>query len=188
MKKKKKKNKKRHWYIKCWDLTQYNKELLKKYRLNKKCYYYVGSTIKRLCDRRADFKYKLKNDSSDINFKMRDFYKQYKSFCMNELKETEQEFENHFFDYQTTEKAFECISLNKARTKERLKLNEIFYLSLFYAVELLNLKDSDLSADKQEQKIKEESFKKLEYDKNFNLRLKNFSEHMKFIKSYDKEN
>lgn len=143
-------------YIRKWDLTNYDKNMLEDYKLFDIEYIYVGhSGEKNFKTRTSKWKHNIKNYPQMVDKEVVRFYNRYKKMMLTEYEMSETDFDNLFF-YNSEVELYPFDSIELAQFNETMFLNT--YIELWISKKSLsyptNTFDSDFTVNKNRKIIK----------------------------------
>lgn len=143
-------------YIRKWDLTNYDKNMLEDYKLFDIEYIYVGhSGEKNFKTRTSKWKHNIKNYPQMVDKEVVRFYNRYKKMMLTEYEMSEDDFDNLFF-YNSEVELYPFDSIELAQFNETMFLNT--YIELWISKKSLsyptNTFDSDFTINKNRKIIK----------------------------------
>lgn len=143
-------------YIRKWDLTNYDKNMLEDYKLFDIEYIYVGhSGEKNFKTRTSKWKHNIKNYPQMVDKEIVRFYNRYKKMMLTEYEMSEDDFDNLFF-YNSEVELYPFDSIELAQFNETMFLNT--YIELWISKKSLsyptNTFDSDFTVNKNRKIIK----------------------------------
>lgn len=143
-------------YIRKWNLSNYDKDMLEDYKLFDIEYIYVGhSGEKNFKTRTSKWKHNIKNYPQMVDKEVVKFYNRYKKLMLTEYEMSEEDFDNLFF-YNSEVELYPFDSIELAQFNETMFLNTFIELwiskkSLSYPT---NTYDSDFTVNKNRKIIK----------------------------------
>lgn len=143
-------------YIRHWDLSNYDKNMLEEYKLFDIEYIYVGVTGEsNFKNRTCKWKHNIKNYPYMVDKEVVLFYNRYKKMMIEEYEMSEDDFDEFFF-YNSEVELYLFRNKEMALDNETLFLNTYFQLWIFEKSTSfpMNSKDSDFKLDKNRKVIK----------------------------------
>lgn len=153
-------------YIRKWNLTNINTDLLVKYNLCNLEYIYIGQTgEKNFKDRSYKWKSAILKNSKHVEQEIKDFYRNYKKLMINEFGYKSKQFDRMFF-YESEVDLYLMSSIEQSKEFESTFLNTYIhkYLNNLSCSYPINTYDSDYKINKNREIIKHASYDKMMLD------------------------